>query len=78
MLAASGSNDVLRLYFIAQRDSVDYNLAYIGADFDVEKKEEFDQAYMRALYDYGYRQMKAGMPWHKAPPGLGVLPQTSP
>jgi hypothetical protein len=78
MLAASGSNDVLRLYFIAQRDGVDYNLAYIGADFDVEKKEEFDQAYMRALYDYGYRQMKAGMPWHKAPPGLGALPQTRP
>ena len=33
MLAASGHNDVLRAYFLSQRDGVDYNLAYIGADF---------------------------------------------
>jgi hypothetical protein len=78
MLSASGRNDVLRLYFIAQRDGVDYNLAYIGADFDMPKKEEFDQAYMRALYDYGYRQIKSGQAWHKAPPGLGTLPTTRP
>ncbi|MBS0525570.1 MAG: patatin-like phospholipase family protein [Proteobacteria bacterium] len=72
MLAASGRNDVLRVYFVAQRDHVDYNLAYIGHDFDgPEKKGEFDQAYMRALYDYGYRQARAGLEWHKAPPGLG-------
>jgi hypothetical protein len=70
MLAASGKNDVLRVYFISQRDGVDYNLAYIGADFDQPKQEEFDQTYMRALYDYGYRQIKAGQAWHKAPPGL--------
>jgi hypothetical protein len=71
MLAASGRNDVLRVYFITRRDGVDYNLAYIGHDFDPpEKKGEFDQAYMRALYDYGYREAKAGLEWHKAPPGL--------
>ncbi len=35
------------------------------------KGDEFDQAYMRALYDYGYRQARAGLEWHKAPPGLG-------
>ena len=33
MLAASGHNDVLRTYFVSQRDGVDYNLAYIGSDF---------------------------------------------
>jgi len=71
MLAASGQNDVLRLYFITKRDKVDYNLEYIGRDFQApEKKGEFDQGYMRALYDYGYRQGKAGPQWHKAPPSL--------
>jgi hypothetical protein len=71
MLAASGVNDVLRLYFISKRDGVDYNLAYIGRDFDpAPKKGEFDQAYMRALFDYGYRQALAGQEWHKVPPGL--------
>ena len=60
MLAASGHNDVLRTYFVSQRDGVDYNLAYIGSDFVApEKKGEFDQAYMRALYDYGYQQAKS-------------------
>jgi hypothetical protein len=71
MLASSGRNDVLRVYFTSRRDGVDYNLAYIGRDFDgPEKKGEFDQAFMRALYDYGYRQAKAGLEWHKAPFGL--------
>lgn len=73
MLAASGQNDVLRTYFISVRDGVDYNLAYIGSDFVApEKKGEFDQAYMHALYDYGYRQAKAGKEWHKLPPGLAM------
>ena len=68
MLAASGHNDVLRTYFVSQRDGVDYNLAYIGSDFTVEKKGEFVQAYMQALYDYGYQQARAGSEWHKPPP----------
>ena len=38
MLAASGHNDIMRTYFISQRDGVDYNLAYIGSDFTLEKK----------------------------------------
>jgi predicted patatin/cPLA2 family phospholipase len=70
MLAASGQNDVLRTYFVTKRDGVDYNLAYIGADFKAAKTGEFDQAYMNALYEYGYRQAKAGHAWHKTPPSL--------
>ena len=70
MLAASGHNDVLRTYFVSQRDGVDYNLAYIGSDFTAEKTGEFNQAYMRALYQYGSQQAKTGREWHKAPPGL--------
>jgi len=72
MLAASGYNDVLRTYFVTQRDGVGYNLAFIGTDFSPAPKQgEFDQAYMRALYDYGYQQIMAGRAWHKVPPGLG-------
>ena len=70
MLAASGQNDVLRTYFISQRDGVDYNLAYIGADFSAPKAGEFDQAYMQALYTYGFQEGRDGRAWHKLPPGL--------
>lgn len=70
MLAASGQNDVLRTYFVTQRDGVDYNLAYIGADFSAPKAGEFDQSYMRALYAYGFQEGKDGRAWHKVPPGL--------
>ena len=73
MLAASGVNDVLRTYFVSQRDKVGYNLAYIGRDFDAPKTGEFDQAYMNALYEYGVRQIVEGRAWHKAPPGLETL-----
>ena len=70
MLSTSGRNDVLRTYFVSERDKVDYNLAFIGSDFTAPKPGEFDQSYMRALYDYGNRQMLSGQTWHKTPPGL--------
>jgi len=70
MLAASGQNDVLRVYFVTKRDGVDYNLAYIGHDFKVPRPGPFDQAYMRALFDYGYREAVERRAWHKVPPGL--------
>jgi predicted patatin/cPLA2 family phospholipase len=73
MLATSGRNDVLRIYFVSQRDNVDYNLAFICKDFvSAPKAGEFDQAYMKALYAYGYDQAKTDREWHKSPPNLGV------
>ena len=77
MLAASGHNDILRTWFISQRDGVDYNLAYIGSDFTLEKKGEFEQAYMQALFQYGFEQAKAGREWHKQPPAFARQPGTN-
>jgi hypothetical protein len=70
MIHYSGYNDILRIYSTAQRDGVDYNLAYIEPDFTVEHRENFDPAYMRALFDYGYEKAINGHPWHKTPPIL--------
>ena len=72
MIHYSGYNDILRIYATTQHDGVDYNLAYIGRDFTVPHKEDFDPAYMQALFDYGYRQASHGYPWHKQPPILAV------
>ena len=38
------------------------------------KTGEFDQAYMQALYEYGYQQGRSGHAWHKVPPGLAQQP----
>src|SRR5262245_34675568 len=70
MIHTSGSNDLLRIYFVTQRDHVDYNLAYIGSDFTAPHAGEFDKAYMNALFDYAYQQARHGYPWRKIPPVL--------
>jgi hypothetical protein len=70
MIHFSGQNDLYRMQTIAARDGVDFNLAYIGCDFNVEHKAEFDQTYMRALFEYGRAQMHAGTAWHKSSPLL--------
>jgi len=68
MIAASGYNDVLRMYYTTLHDGIGFNLAYIGADFTQKAPEPFDQGYMRALFDYGYQRALGGYDWSKAPP----------
>ena len=71
MIHYGGVNDVFRIYFVTQRDGVDYNLAYIGSDFSAPHAGDFDKAYMNALFDYAYQEARQGYKWHKAPPLLG-------
>lgn len=68
MIAASGFNDVIRMYNTTLHDGIDYNLAYIEPDFTMELPAPFDQNFMRALFDYGYQRAKRGYPWAKMPP----------
>ncbi|HTW28749.1 MAG TPA: patatin-like phospholipase family protein [Acetobacteraceae bacterium] len=70
MIHYSGYNDVVRIYFTCKRDGVEYNLAYIGDDFSFEHKQNFDTAYMRALFEYGLAEARSGTAWKKAPPIL--------
>jgi hypothetical protein len=69
MIAASGMNDVVRIYNTAMNDDVAFRLAFIGRDFTMELPSPFDQAYMRALFDYGYQSAIHGYPWADRPPG---------
>jgi predicted acylesterase/phospholipase RssA len=72
LIHTQGIGDLYRIYATAQRDGVDYNLTFIPASFNAPHKEEFDNAYMRALYDVGYGVAMRDVPWLKAPPGFGV------
>jgi hypothetical protein len=69
LIHTQGIGDLYRIYLTAQRDGIDYNLAYIPAEFDVEHKEEFDTNYMRQLFNLGFDMARHGYPWEKHPPG---------
>ena len=69
MTMSSGVNDTYRMYTLARRDGVDFNLASIGEDFSVPYKGPFDPGYMQALFAYGFEKGRAGYPWKKVPPG---------
>ena len=68
MTAASGYNDVVRMYFVTRQDEVEFNLAFIGPDFTESFTEPFEQRYMRALYAYGLARAQRGFEWTKVPP----------
>ncbi|MCL2430395.1 MAG: patatin-like phospholipase family protein [Alphaproteobacteria bacterium] len=68
MIHYSGYNDVVRIYFAAERDGIDYNLAYIGRDFSFPHSRNFDTDYMRALFGYGFAKGRGGSVWYKQPP----------
>jgi hypothetical protein len=59
---------VLRIYAAAERDVVDYNLAFIGRDFTVEYDKPFEQSYMRPLFEYGRQRALHGDAWVKQVP----------
>jgi hypothetical protein len=73
LIQTQGINDLHRIYETAQRDGVDFNLAYIGSDFNYPHHKTFDPEYMKRLFDYAYRLGVNGYPWHKAPPDEGTL-----
>ena len=70
LIHSQGIGDLYRIYATAERDGVDFNLAFIPANFNATHPEEFDNAYMRALYQTGYDTMLKGFPWLTVPPGF--------
>ena len=70
LIRTQGIGDLYRIYLSAQRDGIDYNIAFIPSDFKEKPKEEFDLEYMNKLFDLGYQMVRSGYPWEKAPPGF--------
>lgn len=70
LIQAQGVGDLYKIFTIARRDGLDYNLAYIPKDFNALHKEEFDRAYMQQLFQTGYELALKGYDWKKVPPGM--------
>jgi predicted acylesterase/phospholipase RssA len=64
------AGDLIRLYLFAKRDGAEFNLAAIPSNFPGQSREPFDRQYMRALFDVGFFQARAGYRWLAAPPEL--------
>ena len=69
LIQTQGIGDLYQIYLVAQRDGIDFNLAYIPASFNVPHKEDFSPEYMRPLFELGYKLAVNGYPWAKTPPG---------
>lgn len=74
MIHSQGVGDLYRIYLTAQRDKIDFNLAFIPGSFEHAHREEFDTDYMRALYETGYELGRKGYAWEKAPPEYQAAP----
>ena len=70
LMRYQGIGDLIRLYRRSKRDGMDYNLTYIPPSWTRQEGEAFDPEYMRALFEVGYEEGKAGGRWKKAPPGF--------
>ncbi len=70
LIQTQGVGDLYKIYTTAQRDGIDYNLAYIPKSFNAPHKEDFDSAYMRKLFQTGYDLAVKGYRWDKTPPGF--------
>jgi len=70
LLFTQGIGDLYRIYTIATRDGIDFNLASIPETYESQAKETFDREAMKRLFDLGFQQAAGGYPWRKLPPGL--------
>ena len=68
LIKSQSIGDVYKMYAQSQRDGVDFNLTSIPGDFTAKGKSEFDQAYMRKLYDLGFDLGQTQAAWSKTPP----------
>jgi hypothetical protein len=65
LIRDQGIGDMARIYLIADRDGMEFNLARVPADFGVEASELFDRNYMQALFERGFVAGKQGDIWIK-------------
>ena len=77
VVAAANEGDIYRLYATAKRRGLDFNLAYIPADFNPHPKELFDMKEMQRLFKRGYDDAIGGYKWHKTPPGYAAEDETA-
>ncbi len=75
LIRTQGIGDLYRIYALAQRDGLDFNLAYIPGDFTERPTEQFDKVWMRKLYQFAFEMGKSGYDWRSSPPDFVDNPE---
>mgnify|MGYP000066257402 CR=1 FL=1 len=78
LISSQGVGDLYRMYLQCLRDDIEFNLASIPDDIDVNHAEMFDATYMTKLFEHAYQKALAGYPWQKSPPGFQFTAPTEP
>lgn len=60
--------DINQIYAMTQRDGAEFRLASIPASFTAQSAQPFDSAYMKALFEVGYKLGRQGDAWARTPP----------
>ena len=74
LIDSHAMGDMYRIYTVAQRDGVDFNLAFIPGDFEPSNAVEFVPKKMTELFTLGCGLARDGYPWKKTPPGFQCTP----
>lgn len=72
MVRSQGIANLHEIYLKAQRDGLDYNLAYIPGSFTEQPGEPFDPVYMKKLFDLAFEMARNGYPWEPVPPDYNL------
>ena len=70
LIHTQGIGDIYRIYLNCLRDGIDFELAFIPGDFDLEPKEHFDPDYMKQLFELGHEMALTGSAWFDHLPNL--------
>ena len=68
LIRSQGNSNIVETYEAAERDGINFYLAYITPDFDDEAGEAFDPVYMKKLYELAYELAINGNAWTRQPP----------
>jgi len=72
LLKVQGIDNLITAAAVAKAQNAEYNVSWIGDDFDHPYPAPFDPGYMKALYQYGYDKMRSGRAWTDEPPVVEV------
>ncbi|MBI1386474.1 MAG: patatin family protein [Rhizobiales bacterium] len=68
LIKSQGLGDIIRIYDDAVASRIDFNLAAVPKEFDIEAREPFDRVYMTRLFELGHGLAARGYDWAKTPP----------